>query len=213
MPWQIFKPEKIIPDTRLKGVISIRKDGVGIAGDLVDAYLGADSRLEILMNFETGEIALRPGVVGYALRKREGKLSYNFRAVNFLRAHLIERGLYPARWDGEKLVFKVWEPKPSAPPILEIVAAPESKAEPKAGTEEEPSSSVDGSVCPVCQKGILHNGACDNCGWDEAEGIECPNGLARPFEKMEVCKGCNDYKRVYGDSPRKCRWNGWLNHE
>lgn len=163
------------------------------------------------MNFETGEIALRPGVVGYALRKREGKLSYNFRAVNFLRIHPIEKGLYPAQWDGEKLIFKVWTPKPISRP--EPLKAEPSKQQPEPETRVEILEAVGptAEVCPVCSKGHLIEGACDECGWDEAEGIECPEGLIRPFEKPEICKGCKaHYKRAYGDFPARCLWNEWV---
>lgn len=93
----------------------------------------------------------------------------------------------------EAAPIQVEQPEPE--PIEEVT--------PKTTTE-------DGALCPVCREGHLMKGACDKCGFDEAEGIECPGGLVRPFEKVEVCRGCLFYKRVYGNRPAFCKWDQWV---
>ena len=61
--------------------------------------------------------------------------------------------------------------------------------------------------CPVCRKGNLMKGACDACGWDEADGVECHGGLVKPLENTEICSKCDLYDH---DKEQPCTWTKWV---
>jgi len=91
---------------------------------------------------------------------------------------------------------------------LTLLEKPKPKPKPKVKPRPKPKPKVKPeplNLCPICKKGLLHEGTCSECAFDEAEGIECPNGLIRPLEHPETCKLCSDY-----ESPATCNWNQWI---
>ncbi len=62
-------------------------------------------------------------------------------------------------------------------------------------------------TCPMCRKGKLMKGACDACGWNEADGVECHRGLVKPLENTETCAGCGLYEHT---KSQPCTWTKWV---
>lgn len=191
MPWIRYKAERTKPTNVLSNV-SVRKDAIAIPFDLAKHFRKGEgySKVLLFMNKETGELGFKRSDEGYTLGSRSDSAAAIFKIKAFLNKHPIEKGQYESRWDPdlEMLIIKVWSIDSIEPEMPE-------------------------NQCPICIKGRLVEGGCSECGFDEAEGIECPHGLTRPLENLEICKNCGDYKRAYGSYPALCGWNQWVVEE
>lgn len=208
-PWEVFTAARRNQFSGLRNLVSVRKDCLGISGDLAVKYFDGETHAAVLVDEVMGLFAIKAcrstDLGAYKLNKRESMVLLSCQALNM--KYVLKRGHYSAEWDSdiEALVFKPDKAENvNSVPIQAPVVAPDTEPCPM------PENVDPSGCCPVCGAPGYHQGECPSCGFDEAEGLECPLGCVRPLEKLETCKGCDLYKRRYGGNPAVCRFTGWL---